>query len=102
MGRWELYQKLPDKEKQELEVAIETLISCGAQEIYLFGSMTTGQIDQNSDWDFAVRGIGSAAGLHAHGILLTTLQRSVDLIDLDFDCDFASHLESTMELVRVA
>ena len=97
-----LMQHYDSRERKEFEISVATLRRYGAQEIYIFGSMARGGFDENSDWDFAVRGITPADGLRAQGILLSILSRPIDLVDLDNDPEFASHLQQKEDCIRVA
>ena len=97
-----LMQNYSSRERKEFELSVTELKKYGAQEIYIFGSMARGGFDESSDWDFAVRGISPADGLRVQGILLSALSRSVDLVDLDDDPEFALHLQKKEEFIRVA
>ena len=93
---------LPPTEKKDLEHALLLLKSFGAKEVYLFGSMARGDIDEYSDWDIAVRGIPSDKYFTVLGKLLAYMKRNVDLVDLDEDGAFAAHISKKKEFTRVA
>lgn len=94
--------KLSAIDRLELEKAIIALKERGAMEVYLFGSMARGDIDEFSDWDFAVSGLSGEKLLHVHGILLALLKRETDLISLEEPSLFIEHIMKKKEFVRVA
>jgi predicted nucleotidyltransferase len=93
---------LSEKDRQELETAIALLKGYGAQEIFLFGSMARGDMDEYSDWDLAVRGLPPAAYFNALARLMKILSRTVDLVDLDEANPFTVHVAAKEEFIRVA
>jgi predicted nucleotidyltransferase len=93
---------LSEKDSQELEAAIALLKGYGAQEIFLFGSMARGDMDEYSDWDLAVRGLPPAAYFNALARLMKILSRTVDLVDLDEENPFTVHVTAKEEFTRVA
>lgn len=70
--------------------------------------MARGDMDQYSDWDFAVRGLPAAEYYSAFAKLMKILSRSVDLVDLDEVNPFSAYVLSkkrdkkTAELIREA
>lgn len=98
----ELKLLLSNTDRQDLELAITTLKAFGATEIYLFGSIARGEIDDYSDWDFAVRGIPKTEFFRALAELLSCLHRPVDLVDFEMDFYFAQHVQKKREFSRVA
>jgi predicted nucleotidyltransferase len=94
--------KLGDRDSMELEKAIALLKEYGAREVYLFGSMARGDIDEHSDWDFAVRGIPAERYYTALAKLLMSMTRQVDLVDLDEANPLAYHIQAKAEFTRVA
>ncbi len=95
-------ENLDEMDKKELAKAVVRLQSYGAQEIYLFGSMARGDMDQYSDWDFAVRGLPASEYYTAFAKLMQILSRSVDLIDLDEQNPFSDFVRTKKEFTRVA
>ena len=82
--------------------AVEIFKSFGAKEVYLFGSALNDNFDMdNSDIDFAVRGIPPKNFYAAVGELLCSLRHDVDVIDLDGGTKFGRHLEKHHDLKRV-
>ncbi len=93
---------LDETDKKALTKAVELLQSYGAQEIYLFGSMARGDMDQYSDWDIAVKGLHASEYYTALAKLMQILSRSVDLVDLDETTPFSAYGRSKKEFTRVA
>jgi predicted nucleotidyltransferase len=90
------------KDSSDLALAVDILESYGAREIFLFGSMARGDVDDFSDRDFAIRGIPAEKFYSVLGKLLSSLARPVDLIDLAEDEHFTEHLGEKREFTRVA
>lgn len=93
---------LSEKDSHELEAAIALLKSYGAREIFLFGSMARGDMDEYSDRDLAVRGLPPAAFFSALARLMKILSRTVDLVNLDETNPFSAHVALKNEFIRVA
>ncbi|MDX9957274.1 MAG: nucleotidyltransferase domain-containing protein [Spirochaetia bacterium] len=93
---------LSEKDRQELDAAIVLLKSYGALEIFLFGSMARGDMDEHSDWDLAVRGLPPASYFNALARLMKILSRTVDLVDLDEANPFSVYVTTKDEFTRVA
>jgi predicted nucleotidyltransferase len=81
--------------------AAKILQSYGALEVYAFGSATNGTANSTSDIDLAVRGIPPVNFYSAVGETLCTIERNVDIIDLDGDTAFGKYLIEHSELTRV-
>jgi predicted nucleotidyltransferase len=87
--------------KNQIARAAEALKKAGAREVYLFGSVATGVLREDSDVDIAVTGLPPRQFFRAMGQASRALGRPVDLVDLDEDDPFADYLKSKGELVRV-
>jgi len=87
--------------KELIDKAAQILRSYGALEVYAFGSATTGDFNEDSDIDLAVRGMPPENFYSAVGDALCSMDRSVDVIDLDGGSAFGKFLEEHGELVRV-
>lgn len=93
---------LDETDRKDLVKAVELLQAYGAREVYLFGSMARGDMDQYSDWDFAVRGLPSSEYYSVFAKLMQVLSRPVDLVDLDEGNPFSVYVCSKKEFTRVA
>lgn len=96
-----LLQNVPETHRRSLQRAVEILQQAGCAQIFLFGSLATGQIATDSDIDLAVRGCPKGQFFHLLGQLILELDHPVDLISLDNQDTFARYLEQEGELIRV-
>ena len=88
--------------QSDIEHAVEYLKSVGCSEIYLFGSLQSGESRTDSDIDIAVRGIEPEQFFYIYGELMSRLNHRVDLVDLDLQKDFGKTLVDSGSLRRVA
>ncbi len=88
--------------QRDIEIAVEYLREIGIDEIYLFGSQARGDMRDDSDIDIAVRGIPAQEFFFVLGELLTRLDHSIDLVDLDLQKYLGERLEMSGELMRLA
>ena len=93
--------EVPQDYHRDLRRAVEILKRFGCKEVYLFGSLTDGQLHEGSDLDLAVRGCPPGQFFRAHGTLMMELDHPVDLVDLDQRTPFVQHLERNGELLRL-
>lgn len=94
-------KKLPDDYKKDISRAVKILKESGCSDIYLFGSLATGEYRKKSDIDLAVKGCPRGKFFRILGKLLFELKHSVDLINLDKKDAFASYLEREGELIKI-
>lgn len=88
--------------QKDLDLAIEILRKAGSKEIYIFGSLATGEMKEDSELDLAVRGCPPNIFFKTLGKLLRKLKHSVNLVDLDSKDPFVNFLKRRGELKRVA
>lgn len=88
--------------EEEIGKAAEILKSYGATEVYLFGSQATGDAGDDSDVDFAVRGLPDEVYFTASARACSVLSVSMDLITLDEKTPFTELLMERKALRRVA
>jgi predicted nucleotidyltransferase len=77
------------------------LKEAGCADVFVFGSVAGGRVDDDSDIDLAVRGCPKGEFFHLLGKLLLELDYPVDLVNLDRQDAFARYLEREGELLRV-
>ena len=95
--------KIFDKRfRSDLSRAIEYLKSVGCTEIYIFGSLSKGMVHSKSDIDIAVKGIRAEDFFSVYGELISMLDHSIDLVDLELQPNFAKMLVNTEQLFQVA
>ena len=93
--------QIPELYRRDVDRAIEILKAAGCTEIFLFGSLATGKMSDNSDIDLAIRGCPQGEFFHLLGQLLLELDHPVDLINLDKQAAFARYLEQGGELLQI-
>lgn len=97
-----LISRLPEDFQKDIYSAIEILKNAGCKEVYIFGSLATGNYSEDSDIDIAIKGCLPENYFSLLGQLLISLSRPVDLINLDRGEAFAKYLEKEGELHRVS
>lgn len=97
----EQFCEVPHDYREDIEKAVRILKNEGCKEIYLFGSLAEGRINEGSDIDLAVKGCPNGEYFKILGKLLLELNHSVDLINLDRKSDFARFIEQEGVLVSV-
>ena len=98
----ENFEKIPDEFKADIKKAISILKEYGSREIYIFGSIIDGDINEHSDIDIAVTGIPEKSFFMVWSKLYMNLNHSVDLINLDKGDRFSKFLLNEGRLSRVA
>ena len=93
---------MEDEMEDRLRRAAIALKEAGAREVYVFGSGAEGELRTGSDVDMAVAGLPPRAFFQAMGRASDILGLPVDLVDLDEDNPFVSHLKTRGKLHRVA
>lgn len=98
-----MYQKFQISETYQKDIhrAIEILKEAGCSEIFLFGSLASGEVGDKSDIDLAIRGCPQGKFFHLLGKLLLELDYPVDLVNLDRQDAFAQYLEKEGELIQI-
>ena len=94
-------ENLAETFKRDIDRAVRILREEGCTEIYLFGSIATGETHAASDIDLAVRGCPSGQFFHTLGRLMMELDHAVDLVDLSSSDPFARFLEQKGDMLRV-
>jgi predicted nucleotidyltransferase len=87
---------------ERIEKAAKALLSAGAREVYVFGSVAEGRIHANSDVDMAVCGLPDEVFFRAMAAAHDALGRPLDLVNLDEDNLFNRYLKEEGGLRRVA
>lgn len=94
-------KSIPDTFKADIDRAIQILQEEGCTEIYLFGSVATGETHSDSDIDLAIRGYSPGRFFHMLGRLMRALDHPVDIVDLNEPTIFVRYLLGSGELVRI-
>ncbi|MDR2633202.1 MAG: nucleotidyltransferase domain-containing protein [Treponema sp.] len=92
---------IPEKYRRDIEKATSVLKAAGCKTIYLFGSLVTGTMHQNSDIDIGVKGLPAENFLKVYSELYMSLDNKVELVDFDYDDQFFSLLKKIGELAEI-
>jgi len=92
---------VPQKYQKDIEIATNLLKNEGCQSVYLFGSLVTGKIHQNSDIDIGIKGLPAEKFFRVYATLDNNLSNAVDLIDFDENNKFFELLYSLGEVVEI-
>jgi predicted nucleotidyltransferase len=93
--------KIPTKYRRDVDRAVAILRGAGCSQVFIFGSLISAEIRDESDIDLAVRGCPRGRFFHLLGRLLLELEHPVDLVDLDKQDAFAHHLEQAGGLLQI-
>jgi predicted nucleotidyltransferase len=74
--------------RQDITTATSLLKNEGCTSVYLFGSLVTGKIHQNSDIDLGIKGLPAKKFIRTYSMLDNELSNKVDLVDFDSNSDF--------------
>jgi predicted nucleotidyltransferase len=92
---------IPAKYRNDVEIATYLLKNEGCQSIFLFGSLVTGKIHDNSDIDIGIKGLPKGKFLDVYSRLYFDIETRIDLVDFDIDSDFYAMLNKIGELVQI-
>ena len=84
--------KIPENYQEDIKKAINLLKSEGCKTVFLFGSMVTGKIHQNSDIDIGIMGLPPKKFFRASAFLDRESTNKIDLVDFDLCKDFIPFL----------
>ena len=92
---------LPVKYRKDIEIAKNLLKSEGCQSVYLFGSLVTGQSNDESDIDIGIKGLPKGKFFEVYSRLYFDIDNKIDLVDFDVNSDFHSMLNRIGEVVQI-
>jgi predicted nucleotidyltransferase len=95
------FNNIPENYQADIKKAAGLLKSEGCKSVFLFGSMVTGKIHQNSDIDIGIMGLPPNKFFRAYSHLDGNLSNKVDLVDFDENRDFYILLKSLGEVVEI-
>ena len=93
--------KIPEKYQNEIKKATNLLKNEGCGAVFLFGSMVTGKIHQNSDIDIGIKGLPPKRFLRVSANLEKESSNKIDLVDFDLCKDLYFLLDSLGEVVEL-
>ena len=92
---------IPVKYQEDIKKATNFLKNEGCKTVFLFGSMVTGKIHENSDIDLGISGLPPQKYLKVYAQLDKEISTKVDLVDFDTNEDLFSLLNSIGEVVSI-
>ena len=95
-----LYE-IPEKYQDDIKKATYFLKTEGCKDVFLFGSLVTGKMHQNSDIDIGITGLPPKKFFRVYASLDKELENKVDLVDFDLRNDFYHLLDSLGEVVKL-
>ncbi len=94
--------KIPKKYQKDIDIAVNILKEEGCSEVYIFGSIAEGTSNVNSDIDIAAKGIKKGTFLKVFARLMSALEHSVDLVDMNRNIRFTKHIFEIGDIIRIA
>jgi len=92
---------IPPKYQKDINNAINLLKKEGCDSVFLFGSLVTGKIRENSDIDIGVKGLPKEKFLDLYSQLYFDFENKIDLVDFDMNFEFYSMLNSIEEVIQI-
>ena len=92
---------IPQKYRKDIEKATILLKNEGCQSIYLFGSLVTGKIHENSDIDIGIKGLPKGKFFETCAKIYFAVDNNIDIVDFDNDQDLYSILNRHGEVVEI-
>jgi len=93
--------QLPEIYRKDVNRAVEILKEAGCSNVFLFGSLVTGNICSGTDIDLAVRGCPKGKFFQLLGKLMLELDHPVDLVNLDRQDAFSRYLDKEGGLLQI-
>jgi predicted nucleotidyltransferase len=92
---------IPSKYLKDIETATNLLKSEGCQSVFLFGSLVSGKICEDSDIDIGIKGLPKGKFFEVYSRLYFDIENKIDLVDFDINSDFYSMLNKIGEVVQI-
>jgi predicted nucleotidyltransferase len=92
---------IPSKYRQDIENATILLKKEGSNAVFLFGSLVTGKIREESDIDMGIKGLPRDKFINLYSKLYFDFDNKIDLVDFDENDDFYSLLNNLGEVVQI-
>ena len=93
--------KIPLKYQEDIKKATNLLKNEGCNSVFLFGSMVTGKIHDESDIDIGIKGLSPQKFFSVYAYLDKEVKNKIDLVDFDINKEFYSLLNSIGEVVKI-
>ena len=92
---------IPLKYRQDIDSIAKLLKDEGCEAIYLFGSLVTGNIHDNSDIDIGIKGVPEGKFFDVYSKVYCNYDNKIDLVNFDANNDFYSMLNKIGEIVQI-
>jgi len=92
---------VPLKYRKDIDTAAYLLKKEGCKSVYLFGSLVTGKIREDSDIDIGIKGLPPGKFFRVYAKLDDNVTNIVDLVDFDLNNEFFDLLTSLGEVVEI-
>jgi predicted nucleotidyltransferase len=94
-------RSLPQHYRDDIETAANLLKREGCASVFLFGSMVTGNIHQNSDIDIGIKGLPPERFFNVYSKIYGNFPTEIHLVDFDLNDKMYSVLEDLGEVVQI-
>jgi predicted nucleotidyltransferase len=92
---------IPSKYRHDIENATILLKKEGSKAVFLFGSLVTGKIREESDIDIGIKGLPRDKFINLYSKLYFDFDNKIDLVDFDENDEFYSLLNNLREVVQI-
>jgi predicted nucleotidyltransferase len=92
---------IPSKYQKDIENAAKLLKNEGCEAVFLFGSLVTGKIHDNSDIDIGIKGYPTGKFFKLYSRLYFDFDNKIDLVDFDTNEDLYIMLNKIGEVVKI-
>ena len=92
---------IPQKYRKDIEKAANILKNEGCQSVYLFGSLVTGEFNDNSDIDIGIRGLPKGKFFETCAKVYFTVDNNIDIVDFDNNQELYSLLNRLDEVIEI-
>ena len=92
---------VPSKYRTDIENVTKLLKNEGCEAVYLFGSLVTGNINDNSDIDIGIKGFPQGKFFRICSKVYFGFDKKIDLVDFDSNDDFYSMLDKIGEVIQI-
>jgi len=92
---------IPSKYQKDIENATKLLKNEGCEAVFLFGSLVTGKIHDNSDIDIGIKGYPTGTFFKLYSRLYFDFDNKIDLVDFDTNEDLYLMLNKIGEVVKI-
>ena len=92
---------IPTKYRKDIESATNLLKNEGCESVFLFGSLVTGKINDDSDIDIGIKGLPEGKFFDVYSRLYFDFETKIDLVDFDTNNEFYSMLNEIGEVIKI-